>query len=155
FNETTRKNALDYYKLYYLKNSVVKTVLYPNVAKTLDKLETKGIKAGIVSNKPEELVVKILKRFGIFNFFTCVFGPESLINMKPSSDGLLKVLSITGDMPENSVMVGDSDTDIIAGKAAGCHTCGILYGIGDKVKLLSENADFYIAKIDELFNYIM
>ena len=49
-------------------------------------------------------------------------------------------------------MVGDSASDIEAGKAAGVKTCGVLYGIGNKEKLLSAGADIYVNTPVEILN---
>ena len=65
--------------------------------------------------------------------------------MKPDPEGLLLCLDAMHTIPAEAVMVGDSYTDIQAGKAAGMHTCAILYGYGDKKKLKAENADFSVS----------
>ena len=49
-------------------------------------------------------------------------------------------------------MVGDSASDIEAGKAAGVKTCGVLYGIGNKEKLLAAEADMYVNTPAEILN---
>ena len=56
--------------------------------------------------------------------------------------------------PEESIMVGDSYTDIQAGKAAGMYTCAILYGYGDKAKLKAENADYSASAAKEILDFI-
>ena len=108
----------------------------------------------VVSNKPEDLVVKICGKLGVRDFFTCIYGPESLNKMKPDPEGLFKFLNMIGVSSEHSLMVGDSYTDIQAGKSAKCHTCGVLYGIGDTNELIEERADFYIRSMEELFQFI-
>ena len=73
--------------------------------------------------------------------------------MKPDPEGLIMCLEAMGASAENSIMVGDSFTDIQAGKAAGMHTCAILYGYGDKDKLKAENADYSASATSEIINF--
>lgn len=142
FSEEKCAETLDWYKEYYKAHPCDKTVLYDGFEEVAKKLNEKGIKMSVVSNKPEAITRLIVKNFKIADYFTMVIGPESVKNMKPDPEGLFMCLEAMGAKPENSVMVGDSFTDIIAGKAAGMKTCEILYGYGNKEKLKAENADF-------------
>lgn len=142
FFEDKCAEALNWYKEYYKAHPCDKTVLYEGFENVANKMSENGIKMSIVSNKPEAITKLIVNNFGISDLFTKVIGPESVKNMKPDPEGLLMCLDEMGANPQNSVMVGDSYTDIMAGKAAGMKTCEILYGYGDKEKLKAENADF-------------
>ena len=88
----------------------------------------------------------------IISYFTLILGPESLEKMKPDPEGLLKCVRETGR--SRGIMVGDSYTDILAGKAAGMETCGVLYGMGNREKLLEAGADHYIEKLEKLLSLI-
>ncbi len=142
FSEKKSAEALAWYKEYYKAHPCDKTVLYDGFKEVVKRLKLENIKMSIVSNKPEPITRLVVNKLEIADYFTKVIGPESVTNMKPDPEGLLLCLKAMGASAKNSVMIGDSFTDIIAGKAAGMLTCEILYGYGDKDKLKAENADF-------------
>jgi phosphoglycolate phosphatase len=53
-----------------------------------------------------------------------------------------------------AVMIGDGDTDIAAGKAAGVYTCGVTYGLCEREELVAARPDVVIDDLRELTNYI-
>lgn len=151
-SEEQRKVALAWYKAFYHEHCLVDTTLYPTVQETLDFFYNKGIPQFIVSNKPEPITKRILKELDVEKYFQEAYGPESLCKMKPDPEGLIKCLESSGR--RNGIMVGDSYTDIMAGKAAGIHTCGATYGMGDREKLKAENASLYVENLGEMLKYI-
>lgn len=151
-SEDDRKTALVWYKKYYHENCMFGTSLYPTVKETLEFFYNKGVPQFIVSNKPEPITRKIVAELNAEKYFYGMYGPESLKKMKPDPEGLLKCMESCGR--HKGIMAGDSYTDIIAGKKAGIHTCGALYGMGDVDKLKAENADIYVESLGEMLNYI-
>ena len=147
-----QEEALKWYKAFYREHSRVKTELYPTVRETLEKIYAAGVPQFVVSNKPETITLKLVEQLGVAHCFTRVLGPESLTHMKPDPEGLVKCMELAGR--RNGLMIGDSFTDIQAGKRAGIHTCGALYGIGNMEKLKAEQADFYIEELGDIFAHI-
>jgi phosphoglycolate phosphatase len=145
--------ALKWYKDYYKNHPCDKTSLYDGFENVVAQLAERGISMSIVSNKPEAITLLVVEQLGIAKYFTKIIGPESVSKMKPDPEGLLLCLDAMGASAENSIMVGDSFTDIQAGKAAGMHTCAILYGYGDKDKLKAENADYSASATNEIINF--
>ena len=144
-DEAKQEEILAWYKAYYAAHPCDETVLYPGIQETLDGFKARGVKMSVVSNKPEPLTRMIVDKLGISTYFTRVIGPESVTRMKPDPEGLLLCAKAMDAAPENCMMVGDSYTDIEAGKAAGfgC-TCAVFYGYGNKEKLTAAGADFAV-----------
>lgn len=151
-DEEQRKVALSWYKAFYHEHCLVDTELYPTVKETLEFFKSHKVPQYIVSNKPEAITKRILKELGVEHYFSAAYGPESLSKMKPDPEGLVKCLESSGR--RNGIMVGDSYTDIMAGKAAGIYTCGATYGMGDREKLKAESADIYVENLGEMLKYI-
>lgn len=147
------KAVLDWYMEYYEEHPAVETVLYPGVRKLLEYLKNKGIIACVLSNKQEALVKKILKILAVDSCFSTVLGPESLSKMKPDPEGIIYCLDKYKIEPYRCLMVGDSYSDIRAGKSAKVNTCALLYGYGDREKLFEEKADFYTQDINCIIDY--
>lgn len=144
--------AVSWYAECFYENCVVETVLYDGFRELLETLREQGHSMCVVTNKPLRVSERSLELLGIREFFDVVMCPENTPKMKPAPDGLLISMFMTGFLPENTVMVGDSASDIEAGKAAGVKTCGVLYGIGNKEKLLSADADIYVNVPAEILN---
>lgn len=143
--EARGAEVLAWYKDYYAAHPCDETVLYPGIRDMLAGFQARGVKMSVVSNKPEPLTRMIVDKLDISRYFTRVIGPESVTRMKPDPEGLLLCAKAMDADPANCMMVGDSYTDIEAGKAAGfgC-TCAVFYGYGNKQKLEAVGADFAV-----------
>ncbi len=147
--------ALPLYREYYWSHALDETKLFPNVSEILAALKGRlSKKLALVTNKSEQVTINILKDLGVGDYFDLVVGPESVNKLKPDPEGILLALAKMEASSRKAVMVGDTHTDIEAGKSAGTWTCGALYGFGDRERLISSRADFYISDISELLQYI-
>ena len=75
---------------------------------------------------------------------------------KPNPQMLLEICSNFKLRPDEVLMVGDTDRDVLFGKNAGCHTCVVHHGNWSKERFIRENIipDFFLEKFDDLLNYI-
>lgn len=147
--------ALPAYTKYYLENALVETTLYPHVKQALEVIKRNmDHKIALVTNKPENIARKILAGLDIADYFDAVLGPESVKKMKPDPEGIGKVLAAFRIAPKNAIMVGDSHTDVEAGKSAGTYTCGITGGLGNKAELIASIPDFLIDDMAQLLEHL-
>lgn len=135
---------------FYSEHIVDNTFPYPGIKETLEGLN--GYKKAVISNKREAFSIKVLKALDLLRFFDLVIGSDSTSEKKPSPVPVLHALSTFGLNQKDAVMVGDSDLDIAAGKAAGVKTIGVTYGYRERKYL--KDADFIIDDIKELTNLI-
>ncbi len=122
------EEALDIFLKFYGENLSVKTTLYPNVLDTLKLLNSKGYSLAIVTNKPFSFIEPILKSLEMFELFDYFIGGDSLVDKKPSPLPLLHVCERLNVTIKESIMVGDSKNDILAGQACSMDTIGVTYG---------------------------
>jgi len=110
---------------YYTAHPGDKSVLYPGVRETLPLIP--AIRT-IVSNKPEALVVAMLKDHGIDDLFEFAAGGDTFPVKKP--DPLpVRFLQERYSLNEKEiVIVGDHAPDIEMAHAAGCHSIFCRYG---------------------------
>ncbi len=137
---------LEYYSAHLIDN----TPVYPGVRETLEKL--KDYKKAVISNKREALSIKILNDLGLLKYLDLVVGSDTTSGKKPSPIPIFYVLSKLNIKPEDTVIVGDSNFDIEAGKAAGIKTIAVTYGY--RPLELLRDADFVIDKMEELINLL-
>ncbi len=138
----TAARALPAYKAYYLEHCIVETVLYPGVAEGLSRLSAAGLRMAVVTNKPGELADRILSQLGIRSRFGSLVSPELLTRMKPDPEGLLLAMDRLDIGAAHAVMVGDTWSDIEAGRRAGTRTLGALWGLGDPESVRLRHPDW-------------
>ena len=112
----------------YKNLSGSKTVAYPDVDEGLKKLHAADYKLALVTNKPIRFVPKILASFGWQDLFSEVMGGDSLPVKKPDPAPLLHVCDALNISVAQSVMIGDSRNDMLAGQSANMDTLGLSYG---------------------------
>lgn len=134
---------LDYYRQHMLDN----TTPYPGVSEALEKL--KGRKMAVLTNKPVNFSREMISRLGFAPYFSYVYGGNSFPQKKPDPAGLHKLMEDLQVSARETVMVGDSDTDILTGKNAGVLTCGVTYGFGAQT-LENVSPDLIIDDMREL-----
>lgn len=152
--ETTDK-ALTLYREYYRAHLLDETRLYPHVECTLETLSKLGKKIALVTNKSESLAELILTGLGVKTYFDLIVGPESVTLMKPDPQGIIKVLEAFRNPARRAIMVGDTHTDIEAGRRAGTWTGAARYGLGDKEALIKSQPDIIIDDLSELLEYLI
>jgi phosphoglycolate phosphatase len=135
---------------HYSAHLVDKTTVYPGVKETLEQLT--GYKKVVVSNKREALSVKILDDLGLLKYLDLVVGSDTTPEKKPSPVSIQYVLNKFGLKPESAIIVGDSNFDIEAGKAAGIKTIAVTYGY--RPLELLKDADYLIDKMSDLVNIL-
>lgn len=140
-HEALAEQALPAYKSRYLAYSVVETALYEGVSAGLAALRAAGFRMAVVTNKPGALAQKILETLGVWQVFDLLVPPEELTRIKPDPEGLLLAMTSLGLQPEGTVMVGDTWSDMEAGKRAGTRTFGALWGLGDPQAVCAEKPD--------------
>lgn len=115
---------LDYYREHMLDH----TALYPGVCGALEQLGDRTL--AVLTNKPVRFSREMLERLGLAPLFTAIYGGNSFPQKKPDPVGVEKLMADTGARERQTLMVGDSDTDVLTGRNAGVWTCGVTYGFG-------------------------
>ena len=110
--------------------------IYPDTKDMLQKL--KGYKKGIITNTPKDCVCQILKEFDIEQYFEIVITSDEVVKAKPDPEIVLKACEVLGVKPENVVLIGDTNSDVKAGRDAGCTVIGVNVKADYTVKNLSE-----------------
>jgi len=127
----------------YLSSSLV----YDGVCEILALLNQKKIKTALLTTKGQDQAELLLNHFGLSDYFTYVMGRRPGIAHKPSPEPLLKICEELSIEPNRSLIVGDTEMDIICGKEAGAKTCAVTYGYRERDFLEKQNPDFLIDKI--------
>lgn len=145
-------DAVALYSEYYPPRSLVTTKLFPGVAETLARLYDGGVALAVASTKRGTGILRATDHFGITKYFDQLQGSDDL-PFKPDPAIVLKILHDRGWRPEDTLIVGDTDLDIRAGKAARVATCAVTYGAQSAQDLVRAHPDFVIASFSELLGF--
>ena len=104
---------------FYGKNIVKESTLIRGVKEFLVWAKNKNMSMAVCTNKQEHLSIDLLKKIGIYNFFEYVAGHNTFDYCKPDPRHLTSVIEILDGDIKKSLMIGDSETDANAAKAAG------------------------------------
>ena len=86
----------------------------------------------VCTNKTEHLAVDLLKKIGIYDYFEYVAGFNTFDYCKPDPRHLTTTIEILGGEINKSIMIGDSETDANAARAAGIPMILLKYGYTEK-----------------------
>ncbi len=145
-------NLIKIFLDYYFENCTKKTLLYKGVFRTLKKVKGKGYKLALCTNKKQHLTEKITKELGIHGFFDFIRGSSSHLSLKPETDMLKSCLDKLRVKPEESIMVGDSENDIIPANILNLNSVYVTYGYGKLTKKTIPT--FSIEKMNDLTNLL-
>lgn len=104
------------------------TRLFPGVETGLAELAMAGIRMGICTNKPDAFCVNLLKDLDVDQYFSAIQGSGTGLPNKPDPRPLLNLLRKLGVSQENTLYVGDSETDVRTARAAGVQIALVRYG---------------------------
>jgi phosphoglycolate phosphatase len=142
-------DAIALYAEYYPPRALATTVLFPGVRETLTLLRERGHRLAVASTKKGPGILRATEHFGITGMFELLQGSEN-IPYKPAPDVVLAVLQTLDWRPDETLMVGDTDADILAGRAAGVATCSVTYGSLSREALLAFRPDHILDDITGL-----
>ncbi|CAG0902501.1 unnamed protein product, partial [Darwinula stevensoni] len=115
---------------FYAQNLSQHSSLYEGVSNILEKIETKGLLWGIVTNKSSRFTLPLVEQFGLDLASVVVCG-DTTPNPKPSPEPLLWAAQQLNIDPTSIIYVGDARRDIVAAKAANMYSVAAAYGYCD------------------------
>ncbi len=122
------ERAREIFLKHYREHMLDHTVPYPGVREALASLGNR--KMAVLTNKPVHFSRDLLLGLGLAEHFLQIYGGNSFENKKPDPIGLNRLMDETQVPASRTMMVGDSVSDVLAGRNAGVWTCGVNYGFG-------------------------
>jgi phosphoglycolate phosphatase len=124
---------LDYYRVHKLDF----TYVYPGVIEAIAAIRSAHpqLPMAVLTNKPVVPSREICAHFGLNRFFFQNYGGNSFHTKKPDPHGLLTVIAEASALggrpitPEETVMIGDSDVDILTARNCGARSLGCTFGL--------------------------
>ena len=118
-DEKIKEEMVKEFVSFYGKNIVNESTLVTGVKEFLIWCKEQNISMAVCTNKQEHLSNDLLKKIGIYDFFEYVAGSDTFDYCKPDPRHLTNVVEILDGDVKKTIMIGDSETDANAAKAAG------------------------------------
>jgi len=134
---------------HYEANICVGSTLFPGAGALLDRFAAAGWDFAVCTNKKEGLSRLLLEKLGVAGRFAAICGGDTFPTCKPHPAHLTGTIAAASGAPEQSVMVGDSRTDIDAARAAGVPFVGVSFGYAP-VPMAELGPDVLIDRFDAL-----
>ncbi|NDY91074.1 phosphoglycolate phosphatase [Ideonella livida] len=122
--------------------------VYPGAREALAAWQAAGFRLACLTNKPGEAARTLLQRKGLDVFFEVTFGGDAFARKKPDPLPLLSTCAHLGVDPSRALMVGDSENDVLAARAAGCAVAVVPYGYNHGQPIASAGADWLMRQLD-------
>lgn len=145
--------ASELYKARYPPHALETTTLFPGVKETIAALHLRGINLATATTKSSAGTRRVLTHFGIADQFAQIQGSDDM-PFKPDPFIITKILTDQGWKKDDTLIVGDTDNDIEAGKRAGIRTCGVTYGSLSKEQIGKLKPDLMIDSLPELLDIL-
>ncbi len=126
--EPLRRRLLDLYRA----NLARETRLFDGMDEVLAELEARGLRWGVVTNKPAWLTEPLLAALELDHRAAAIVSGDTVDQRKPHPAPLIHACELAGTDAAHCLYVGDARRDIEAGRAAGMHTLVALFGYLDE-----------------------
>lgn len=138
-DESFVQDAMLYFLSWYREHKLDNTYVYDGVKEALDSIqksrngasnqETTALKMAVLSNKPVGPSRAIVEALGLGPYFFQVYGGNSFHTKKPDPTGVQALLEEAGAAAEETIIIGDSDIDVLTARNSGIYSVGVTYGL--------------------------
>jgi len=149
-DKSLRDRAIPLFMELYAENTSKRSCLYPGVEEGLAYLKSAGYRLGCVTNKAEQFTLPLLRNLGILDNFEIVVSGDTLPKKKPDPLPLLHAAEQLGVTPDESLMIGDSISDVKAARAAGFQIICMSYGYNHGKNIRDYDPDAVIDSMTEI-----
>jgi len=142
-----------FYRHYHLVNGD-KATIFDGVIDGLKAMRDLGLKLAVVTNKPTEFTIPLLQRTGLAGFFQEIVCGDTCERRKPDPDQMFYACERLDVTPAQTIAIGDSVNDALAGRAAGIQVLAVPYGYNEGQDVHGLDVDGIVANIAEAAEWI-
>ena len=140
FDEAKCREAVRLYREYFTAGGMFENSVYPGIPEALEGLRDAGFRLAVATSKPELFSREIVAHFGLAGCFEAVCGAAMDETRTEKAEVIRYALDSLGVSPEESLMVGDREHDVLGAKAVGLPCLGALWGYGGREELTDAGA---------------
>lgn len=147
------QEAIDVFRSRYLVTGKFENTPYPGIRELLETLRQRGHRLFVATSKPETTAMEILHKFQLADYFEIICGATFDSTRSHKADVIAYLLNKIGN-PEQVIMVGDTEFDVLGAAAHGIATIGVAWGYGEVSAMENAGAIAIAHSMEELLEYI-
>lgn len=154
-NDTNILKMREIFLNHYSINNTLYSKPYEGITSLLEKLQEKGVKIAVASNKYQSGTRKLVQHYFPQIKFCAVYGQRENINTKPDPTIVYDILKDANIKDKKEVLyIGDSGVDMQTALNAKIESCGVTWGFRPKSELMQFNPSFIVNKASEILEII-
>ena len=148
------ESAMTFYRQRFAATGLFENQVYEGIPAMLELASQFADAVYVATSKPAVYAERIVNHFGLDRHFRKVYGAELNGRWEDKTELLAHLLTTEALAPEVAVMIGDRAVDIVAAKANGLRSIGVLWGYGTEDELASAGADILCQEPAGLFGIL-
>jgi len=150
------EKAVKLFREYYSDKGLFENIPYTGINTLLEKLKEDGKRLYLATSKPEVFANKILKHFGLSEYFDFTAGSLLDNSRSDKADVIAHVIESSGSIIKKSaIMIGDRKHDIVGAKAHNIKSIGVLYGYGSAEEFEQFPPTIVVENVDSLKKHLL
>ena len=145
-----QKRGLGVFSAAYEQTSGQLGTVYPGVSETIAELASRGVPMACVTNKALRFTVPLLEAIGLAPHFRALVCGDSVARKKPDPQHVRAACERLGMSAAETLMVGDSENDLLSARGAGCGVVLVTYGYTEGKPVATLGADRLIDDMREI-----
>jgi pyrophosphatase PpaX len=147
------KAVSDYYECYRTHVST-RGLVFPGITDLLRKIKRSGLRLALFTGVEKNMMEYTLNPFKLSEFFEVRITADDIQNSKPDPEGILQALSRIKAEAKESMYVGDSPADMVAGRQAGVLTGAALWSPENRGDPTTEHPDYEFRSVQQLSDFL-
>ena len=143
----------DYYECYRTHVSI-RGLVFPGIAELLHKIKESGLRLALFTGVEKTMMEYTLNPFKLSEFFQVRITADDVQKSKPDPEGINLALSRIKADAKDSMYVGDSPADIVAGRRAGVMTGAALWSPENRGDPTTEHPDYEFRSVQQLSDFL-
>ncbi|MFO7639082.1 MAG: HAD-IA family hydrolase [bacterium] len=149
-DEADARLFADSYRRHFAEHCTDSSKPFPYVPEVLGMLREAGAKLAVVTTKHQQQAEMTVERLGLADRFEHIRGWAEGRRHKPDPEPFLAAAAALGVEPKRALIVGDTEQDILAARAAGITSVAVSWGFRPLLMLKSLRPDFIISRPTDL-----
>jgi pyrophosphatase PpaX len=143
----------DYYEC-YSRNSPSRVLVFPGITDLLKRIRSSKRHLALMTGVERQMMEFTLNPFGLQDYFEQRITADDVRYSKPDPEGILLALSRIDTRPQESIYVGDSPADMIAGRRAGVLTGAAMWSPENRGDPSKEHPDYEFRSVQQLSDFL-
>jgi len=152
-DDALRERLAQRYRDHYLGSSGIPSQLFPGARDTLLDLAERGYLLGIATGKGRQGLDRVLEDTNVRELFHATRCATETLS-KPNPEMLEQVMDELGATPEETLMIGDTEYDMLMARNAGAAALAVSYGVHGQERLMGHGPLGCLDDITELGDWL-